>query len=135
VATGRSSGAAEASSPFSSSVSRSVLDEASRKAGLDAGDAELLRLGENAIYRLARTPIVVRIGRRMAYWDDAAKEVAVARWLIDLGRVLASGVGDLQHGRHRVVLDGAVNAGSSSSASPDTTDPGRRPQRPDPFCR
>jgi Ser/Thr protein kinase RdoA (MazF antagonist) len=40
-----------------------------------------MRLGENALYRLADVPVVVRIARTMDYWEDADKEVSVARWL------------------------------------------------------
>ncbi|MEU2177572.1 aminoglycoside phosphotransferase family protein [Nocardia sp. NPDC019219] len=57
----------------------SVLRVACRTAGIDPADAELLRLGENAIYRLP-IGIVVRIsrpGQRAA----ASREVMVARWL------------------------------------------------------
>jgi aminoglycoside phosphotransferase (APT) family kinase protein len=50
-------------------------------AGLDPEGASLLRLGENALYRLASAPAVVRVARTMDYWDDAAKEAAVSRWL------------------------------------------------------
>jgi hypothetical protein len=39
----------------------------------------MIRLGENAVYRLA-SPVVARIGRTAAYIDDAQKEAAVARW-------------------------------------------------------
>ena len=83
VATGRSSGAPETSAPFSADASWRVLEEACREAGLDGSEAVLLRLGENAIYGLAQAQIVVRIARRIGYWDDAAKEVAVARWLAE----------------------------------------------------
>jgi aminoglycoside phosphotransferase (APT) family kinase protein len=62
-------------------ATRGVLEKACDAVGLDASDAVLLRLGENAIYRLARAPVVVRIARTMNYWGDACKEVAVAKWL------------------------------------------------------
>jgi aminoglycoside phosphotransferase (APT) family kinase protein len=42
-----------------------------------------MRLGENALYKLASAPIVVRIARTMDYWPTVAKEVEVARWLAD----------------------------------------------------
>lgn len=54
-------------------------------AGLDASNAELVRLGENAIYRLGHDPVVVRIARTTAYLPDVEKEVAVARWLDSVG--------------------------------------------------
>ncbi|GLZ36353.1 hypothetical protein Lesp02_85400 [Lentzea sp. NBRC 105346] len=48
--------------------------------GLDSTDATLIRLGENALYRLTR-PIVVRIARTMDYFADVCNEVSVAQWL------------------------------------------------------
>ncbi|MEV6607461.1 aminoglycoside phosphotransferase family protein [Kutzneria sp. NPDC051319] len=69
------------SQPFGAESSRDVLNEACRSVGLHAGNTELLRLGENAIYHLLGTDIVVRIARTMDYWTDAVKEVSVAKWL------------------------------------------------------
>lgn len=66
---------------FSTSTTRRTLDLACAKAGLDSADAELVRLGENAIYRLHHHPVVARIARTDAYLPDVQKEVAVARWL------------------------------------------------------
>ncbi|EDY63386.1 conserved hypothetical protein [Streptomyces pristinaespiralis ATCC 25486] len=40
-----------------------VLREACEAASLDATGAELLRLGSDAVYRLASLPIIVRIAR------------------------------------------------------------------------
>ena len=58
-----------------------MLAEACDRIGVTSDDAELLRLGENAIYRLAASPVVVRIARNAEHWDDAVKEVRVADWL------------------------------------------------------
>jgi hypothetical protein len=58
---------------------RAVLDHACRKAGRDAADAEVVRLGENAIFRLAEGAIA-RVARR-GQLTTAREEVAVARWL------------------------------------------------------
>jgi aminoglycoside phosphotransferase (APT) family kinase protein len=66
---------------FDSRATQEVLRAACAQAGLPCDDAELLRLGENAIYRLPRLGVVVRIARTMTYWEDAKKEVAVAAWL------------------------------------------------------
>jgi Ser/Thr protein kinase RdoA (MazF antagonist) len=68
--------------PFSADSTRAVMREACDAAGLDPDGALLMRLGENALYRLHGKPIVVRIARTMDYWDDACKEVAVANWLL-----------------------------------------------------
>ncbi|MEV1249896.1 aminoglycoside phosphotransferase family protein [Nonomuraea sp. NPDC049750] len=56
-----------------------TLDMAGRRLGLDPAGAELIRLGENALYRLPGG-IVARISR-VGQFAAAAREVAVARWL------------------------------------------------------
>ncbi|MEV0150001.1 MULTISPECIES: aminoglycoside phosphotransferase family protein [unclassified Nonomuraea] len=61
------------------SAARAVLDIASRRAGLDPSRAELMRLGENALYRLPGG-VIARIARP-GQLAAAAREVAVARWL------------------------------------------------------
>ncbi len=66
---------------FGSESTREVLRAACAQVGFSCADAELLRLGENALYRLVQLGVVVRIARTMMYWEDAKKEVAVARWL------------------------------------------------------
>jgi aminoglycoside phosphotransferase len=53
-------------------------------AGFEPAGAQLLRLGEHAMFRLA-APVVVRIARSAAYEADARKEVSVAQWLEDAG--------------------------------------------------
>ncbi|MEO6090654.1 MAG: aminoglycoside phosphotransferase family protein, partial [Umezawaea sp.] len=58
-----------------------VLQIACTTAGIRSDDASLIRLGENAIYRLSGDGIVVRIARTIDYWDDVKNEVEVARWL------------------------------------------------------
>ncbi|MGW4774227.1 phosphotransferase enzyme family protein [Nocardia sp. NPDC004278] len=62
-----------------------MLDRACRAVGLDPAGAELLRLGENMLFRLSSAPVVVRIGRDLRHWDDAVKEVAVSGWLAAQG--------------------------------------------------
>lgn len=60
-----------------------VLHTASAAVGLNSTDAEVIRLAENAIYRL-RGGVVARIART-GQDAAAAKEVNVARWLEDSG--------------------------------------------------
>jgi len=48
---------------------------------MDCANADLIRLGENALFRLSSTPVVVRVARTMEYMADAQKEVQVATWL------------------------------------------------------
>lgn len=67
-------------SPFTPESTKATLLRACARVGLDPSNAQLIRLGENAVYRLA-SPVVARIGRTAAYVDDAQKEVAVAGWL------------------------------------------------------
>jgi Ser/Thr protein kinase RdoA (MazF antagonist) len=66
--------------PFGEAARR-ALKEACRVCGLNEADATLIRLGENALYRLPSAGVVARVARSMSHWDDAVKEVAVARWL------------------------------------------------------
>ncbi|OLT22926.1 hypothetical protein BJF78_32680 [Pseudonocardia sp. CNS-139] len=70
--------------PFDGPSTRSVLESACERAGLDPAGAQLLRLGQNAIYRLPRTAVVVRIAR-VGHWHDAVKEVGVAEWFARSG--------------------------------------------------
>lgn len=60
-----------------------LLADACARAGLDLGPAELLRLSENAVYRLA-DEVVARVSRSGRI-DVAANEVRVARWLEKIG--------------------------------------------------
>jgi Ser/Thr protein kinase RdoA (MazF antagonist) len=69
--------------PFSAAAAESVLATACEIVDLDADNARLLRLGENALFYLPAESAVMRIARTMNYWRDVVKEVAVARWLAD----------------------------------------------------
>jgi Ser/Thr protein kinase RdoA (MazF antagonist) len=60
-----------------------VLVAACRQVGLDAADAELIRAGENFLYRLPQS-VVARV-TRPGQVDAARKEVRVSRWLIAQG--------------------------------------------------
>lgn len=68
------------------SPSRAVtlLQQACTVAGLDPADARLLRVGSNAVYRLA-DPVVARISRWGARVSQAQRSVDVARWLDSVG--------------------------------------------------
>jgi Putative homoserine kinase type II (protein kinase fold) len=57
------------------------MEVAARTAGFSPDGAELLRIGENAIYRLACDPVVLRIARSAARMETARREICVARWL------------------------------------------------------
>ena len=64
---------------FTPASTAAVLAEAAGAVGIDAGGARLLRLGSNAVYRLA-APVVARISRP-GHLDEVRRTVAVARWL------------------------------------------------------
>jgi aminoglycoside phosphotransferase (APT) family kinase protein len=70
---------------FTSPAVLPVLSQACERAGLSSDGAELLRLGENAIYRLATSPVVVRIARSADRLVRVERELCVARWLADAG--------------------------------------------------
>jgi aminoglycoside phosphotransferase (APT) family kinase protein len=57
-----------------------LLRLACAQTGLDPDGARLMRLGSNAVFRLA-TPVVVRISRSKAETAHARRTVTVARWL------------------------------------------------------
>lgn len=60
-------------------AARDALDVAGRHAGLDPVGAELIRLGENALFRL-QSGVIARV-TRTGQFAAAAREVALARWL------------------------------------------------------
>ncbi|HEX6076013.1 MAG TPA: aminoglycoside phosphotransferase family protein [Micromonosporaceae bacterium] len=60
-----------------------MLEKACRAAGFDAASAELIRAGENHLYRLPGG-VVARV-TRPGQFDAAAKEVRVSQWLTSLG--------------------------------------------------
>ncbi|WBB59361.1 aminoglycoside phosphotransferase family protein [Streptomyces sp. WMMC500] len=70
---------------FTSTRAARVMSAACRSAGLDDDGAELIRFGENALFRLAAAPVIVRIARGPEWLENARKEVAVSRWLADAG--------------------------------------------------
>ncbi|MFC4503236.1 MULTISPECIES: phosphotransferase enzyme family protein [Streptomyces] len=88
---------------FTSAGATRVMGGACRVVGLDAAGAELIRLGENALFRLASVPVIVRIARSIEYLSSARREVAVSRWLAREGFPAARVVDDLEQ---PVVVDG-----------------------------
>jgi Ser/Thr protein kinase RdoA (MazF antagonist) len=75
---------AEIESTFTSASALTALGEACDIVGLDAAGAELIRFGQNAIYRLKDQPYVVRIARAIDP-ERVKTEVRVARWLAEAG--------------------------------------------------
>jgi Ser/Thr protein kinase RdoA (MazF antagonist) len=82
------------SAEFSSETTLATLRKACAAVDLEGSGAELLRLGENALYQLRDAPIVARIARTTQYLPTVRMELAVARWLAATGlpaaRVVAS---------------------------------------------
>jgi len=70
--------------------------DACRMVGLRSDGARLIRLGENALFRLERHPVIVRIARSVAYVDAARLEVRVPRWLAAEGFLAARVVEDVE---------------------------------------
>jgi hypothetical protein len=60
-----------------------VLAEVCTKSGLDPAGAELVKFTNNAVFRLVRDPVVVRIAGSGAVRARVPKIVAVARWLAE----------------------------------------------------
>lgn len=79
------------------------MSTACRVAGLDDRGARLIRLGENALFRLASVPIIVRVTRGREWLTTARKEVTVSQWLADEGYPAARIVEDLEQ---PLVVDG-----------------------------
>ncbi|MGW3984410.1 phosphotransferase enzyme family protein [Streptomyces mirabilis] len=95
--------AARSEEGFTSAEATRVMAAACRAAGLDDREAELIRLGENALFRLGSVPVIVRIARSVEYLAAARKEVAVSRWLAREGFPAARVVEDLEQ---PLVVDG-----------------------------
>ncbi|WP_055526352.1 phosphotransferase enzyme family protein [Streptomyces graminilatus] len=88
--------AARSEEGFTSVGAARVLDAACQAAGLDGSGAELIRLGENALFRLASVPVIVRVARGEEWLPTARTEVAVSRWLETEGFSAARIVEDLE---------------------------------------
>lgn len=73
-----------------------TLAVACAQIGVSSDGASLIRIGENALFRLVRDKIVVRIARNGDVLPDAIKEVAVASCLRDIGIPAAEPTDDPQ---------------------------------------
>lgn len=92
---------------FSAEYAYHVLVQACQAAGVAAEGATMLRLGENAIFRLAGrySSIVVRVTRDMSRLEIARRELCVSRWLNGPGQVPAAQVYE-EIANQPVVVDG-----------------------------
>ncbi|MCD0485749.1 aminoglycoside phosphotransferase family protein [Streptacidiphilus sp. ASG 303] len=75
----------ETSKGFTADSAAAALTEACRAVGLPSAGARLMRLGENALFRLDGVPVVARVARSLDYLGAAGREVEVSRWLADSG--------------------------------------------------
>jgi len=66
---------------FDESSARAALEAACRSVHLDPRDAELIRIGENGVFRLRAEGVVARVGRSAARAPIAGRQLAVAGWL------------------------------------------------------
>lgn len=76
---------AQPNRPFTSADAAAVLAEACAAVDINCDGAELIRMGENGLFRLPRAGVVVRIARGIDVMEDVQKEVAVASWLREAG--------------------------------------------------
>lgn len=92
---------------FTAKYAYRVLDRACQAVGVAAEGAIMLRLGENAIFRLAGRygSIVVRVTRDMSRLEIARRELCVSRWLNGPGQVPAAQVYE-EISDQPIVIDG-----------------------------
>jgi Ser/Thr protein kinase RdoA (MazF antagonist) len=69
---------------FTADSAAGTLQRACARIRIDPAGAQLIRLGENAIWRLDRAGLVVRIARSTRRLATVEKELQVARWLATL---------------------------------------------------
>jgi aminoglycoside phosphotransferase (APT) family kinase protein len=90
---------------FTADSAARTLKRACAKVGIDAGAARLVRLGENAIWRLDQAGLVVRIARSTRRLTTVDKELRVARWLATFDFPAVRVADDLEQ---PLLLDGRV---------------------------
>lgn len=92
---------------FSTEYAYQVLQRACYAVGETSEGATMLRLGENAIFRLAgrSSSIVVRVARDFSRLEIARRELCVSRWLNSTGGVPATSVHE-EIPDQPVVIDG-----------------------------
>ncbi|MFD5387833.1 phosphotransferase enzyme family protein [Streptomyces sp. NPDC127074] len=88
---------------FLSARATRVMTAACHRVGLDSGGAQLIRLGENALFRLTAHQVVVRIARSTEYLPSVRGEVEVSRWLAGEGFPAARIVDELEQ---PLIVDG-----------------------------
>lgn len=66
---------------FDAPTALRILRKAASFAAVPANDAELLRIGDHAVYRLDGGSVIGRVGRGPERLESVRREVAVGRWL------------------------------------------------------
>jgi aminoglycoside phosphotransferase (APT) family kinase protein len=74
-------GTVSTADPFDEQSARAALEDACGAAGLDPAGAELIRLGQNAVFRLRSQGVVARVGRSADKASAVERQLAVSRWL------------------------------------------------------
>ena len=87
---------------FDGSAAHRVLVAAAAVVGIESDDAELVRLGDHAVFRLGAGSIIARVGRDSGRLVSVRREVAVGRWLASNDFPVPGLVGEEQP----VVVDG-----------------------------
>ncbi|MET8680930.1 aminoglycoside phosphotransferase family protein [Streptomyces sp. NPDC004647] len=88
---------------FTSARAERLMSAACRAAGFASDGATLIRLGENALFRLEAHPVIVRIARSPEYLPSVRGEVDVSRWLAHEGFPAARVLDDLEQ---PMIVDG-----------------------------
>ena len=81
---------------FNSHSTKRIALLACEQVGLRVPDLQLIRLGENALFRVPAEGVVVRIARTMSYWPDVVREVGVSQWLRECGVPAARVVDEIE---------------------------------------
>jgi aminoglycoside phosphotransferase (APT) family kinase protein len=67
--------------PLDADSALKALDAAAAQVGLDATDADLVRIGSNAIFRLRTAPIIGRVAPSLKRLESASRELEISWWL------------------------------------------------------
>lgn len=71
------------SEALTETAARRALTRACQQVGLLPGDAELIRIGSNAVFRVDAATIA-RVAPSLAHRENAQKQIGVSRWLRDI---------------------------------------------------
>ncbi|ANY08028.1 hypothetical protein [Pseudonocardia sp. HH130630-07] len=66
--------------PFTEADARTSLSAACEEAGIGIGSADLIRIGSNAVFRVDSN-VIGRVAPDLQGWDNAERQIQVARWL------------------------------------------------------